>query len=198
MTEPTETNPTEKKRRNPTPIDVELRREKVLQLMEGGLTARRSIAKDLKCSPSTIQNDINALRKEIRRDNVIAFMDHIAMEADRLDYALTAIFTKVASGDLDAINTMLAIQKRKSALFGWDGFIRDRMDMRDGAGIYKQQGNGGDDIDEHSHLSLGDMPVELRVAFHEIANMPPDELEAYITNMKLIDERTTVIDVSPE
>lgn len=196
MEEPKEDNRIEKKRRISTPIDVEMRREKVLQLMEGGLTARRAIAKALKCSPSTIQNDIRALRKEIRNDNVIAFMDQIALEAGRLDYALTAIFPKVAAGDLDAINVMLAIQKRKASLFGWDGFVRDRMDMKDGAGIYHKP--APNPSDELADAAISNMSPDLRAAFNEIVNMPIDELNAYIANLKFLDDGTTIIDANPE
>jgi len=185
-----QTPPKKTGKKRTTPLDREKRRAKVLQFMEGGITARRTIGELLGVSCSTVQEDINFLLKELREQNLVSFADQTALALQRLEVAITAIWPKVLKGDYEAIDRLLLIMKRESDTTGMDGFKRDRQDLADKAGRYhpndKQLPNM---VDNSINVNLGSGD-ELGDIFAHIRNLPPDQALTYLANMKAILENT--------
>lgn len=98
----------------------------VLKLRRGGLTfdmiAERVGYKDpsgahaayVRACKRIIASDVEELRK---------------VEADRLDMAQAALWSKVLQGDVPAVNSFLRIMERRAKLFGLDMPIRQQVEV---------------------------------------------------------------------
>jgi hypothetical protein len=79
------------------------------------------ISSVVRMSPLACLAAINAAVKELQGDSR-EYADQIReIELQRLDMATKAVMPAVEAGDPDAIDTLLKIQKRRSAYLGLDG-----------------------------------------------------------------------------
>lgn len=107
-------------------IAREQRRKLVMANLLAGATYRE-IAEALHCSIGTVANDYKVLLRRLNRETIRDTDQYVLIECRRLDVALNAIFPKVKSGDLKAIDRMLAIMNRRARYMGLDEPVEFRL-----------------------------------------------------------------------
>jgi hypothetical protein len=90
-----------------------------------------------------------------------------ALEADRLDRLLLAVWPRALNGDLGAVDRVLAIEKRRAALFGLDAPSKQEITGR-GGGPVQIEARPAPDFSQ-----LTDAEVEMLAALAE--RITPDE-----------------------
>jgi hypothetical protein len=148
-------------------IKLRERRSAVLNYRLQGHSCAR-IAKHFGCAPSTIHDDI--LRAMHEMIPVETAQQVLRLELQRLDELQSAVMSRAADGDIEAIETCLRIQNQRCRLMG----------------LYPNERNGG----QHVHLNVGDsdgpdaFSAGIQVTFIDSRHPDPDELEA--VNGKLL------------
>jgi len=186
MTEPDKSTKSKSKFTPSSPEEIEIRRGKLLQYMIGGITNRRILAEFLKVSPMTIQNDIKALRTQLRQDNLTTFENYSAMHLEQANTALTAIHPEVLRGNLDAIDRLISLMKHQADVIGLNGFMRDRQDKKDGAGDYKEK-KDPTPINT-TNLNFVGSDTDVQVAISGMLQLPPDQLTSFLANIRAVSQ----------
>ena len=126
-------------------IDIQVRRQKALQLKRDGW-GYEAIAKKLKVSVGTAHSDVSALLDELAENSQDLARKERALQLDRLDIAIKAIMAKVRKGDYDAIHRMERLEKRRADLLGLDAPTRVQAELSGTVSL--------DDIDELREAAL--------------------------------------------
>jgi hypothetical protein len=100
-------------------LEIAERRKVVAANILAGATYR-DIANALNVSVGTVAGDAGAILSEWRAERVDNTDARVVLDIRRLDLALNAIFDKVQSGDVRAIETMIRIQDRAAKYLGLD------------------------------------------------------------------------------
>ena len=124
----------------------EERRRVVAELYKSGVTSSRQIARELAryengryaVSRGTVQNDIIAVKAALKAEQIDCMADWQALEIARCQDELRAIWPRVKSGDLNAIDVALKVQKRLAATTGSDAALRVETTGADGGPIALQ------------------------------------------------------------
>ena len=97
---------------------MQARRAKVAAMLQNGFP-QRQMAAALGVSAATINRDIKALVAEWR--NTQANESDAAMQVDlqRLDQMLVAVYSRAKGGEIQAINTVMAILDRRRQIYGY-------------------------------------------------------------------------------
>lgn len=142
---------------------VEARRAKVAALILAGWT-QREMANSLGVSLGTINNDVSALRKEWQEREQSAIAEHIAIDLQRLEAAISAIWLSVQSGDMKAIHTMIDLLDSKMKLLGHAGLWRSVDDAAAGRqsapNIFVTTHDGVDSVDNALLSSIASSDLE--------------------------------------
>jgi hypothetical protein len=100
-------------------IEREERRQRVAANLLAGLNYRE-IANALHVSVGTVSNDVDALLRAWRAEQVATVGQWSSLNVKRLDRAINAIWGKVADGDLAAIGTLQKLIEQQGRLMGFD------------------------------------------------------------------------------
>ena len=111
--------------------EIEIRRKKVAANLTAGLNYR-DIAGALDVSLATVASDVKMILKNWQADQVSSVDQWVQLESHRLDRAINAIWEKVTSGDLNAIDRALKIMERRARLLGLDTPSVTRLEGADG------------------------------------------------------------------
>lgn len=98
---------------------VAMRRRMALEYRKAGMSYR-AVADKLGVAPSQAFKDVQAVLKEIRAATKETAEDLIQLEEERLDIAMLAIATRVAKGELGAIDRWIALCESRRKLRGLD------------------------------------------------------------------------------
>jgi hypothetical protein len=107
-------------------FEIAERRTKVAQY----ITARfpiRLIAEHLGVSPATVQADKNHILRAWAESTILNLDEHFLTDVALLDAMTQGVALRAMSGESEAINMALAIQKRRASLLGFNA--RDRRDQ---------------------------------------------------------------------
>lgn len=130
--------PAKKKRRKRTPkrvsaeLAIEKRREQVAKFRLAGWSTRE-IAAHLKCSIGTVSSDEKAVFERVREKTDSTVQRAKAISLARLDQITKGVWDGALTGDIDAGNLVLKIEKRRADLLGLDAPARQELTGRDGA-----------------------------------------------------------------
>lgn len=95
----------------------------------------RDIARAYHVDVHTAYSDVQAVQSYFRRTAYESIEDVREQQAARLDMALFAVMPQVKKGDYFAIKSMLAIEKRRSALLGLDAPNRTELTGKNGGPV---------------------------------------------------------------
>jgi len=107
---------------------------KIWELRKSGL-AYDQIAKRLGVSKGTVSKDLTKALGELLANNVEGAEEVRALELERLDVALAAIWPKVKKGLLGAVDRLVSIQARRAKLLGLDAPTRSEVTGKDGEAL---------------------------------------------------------------
>lgn len=141
-------------------LAIEKRRESVTQLKLAAWTVR-DIAGHLKCSVGTVQSDIDAVfarTQESADDNI---RRERALSLARLEVATKGIWPAVVNGNLDAVDRIVRIEKRRGETIGFDAPVRSEL-----------SGPDGNPIEVSTHSSLERKLNELGIRLAAGATQP--------------------------
>jgi len=98
---------------------MEKRRIEVAKLVDGSAT-QREIADKLGISVGTVNNDIRALRKLWREQQVENVNGIMAEDLHRVSAAMKAIWPMVEAGSLKAIDRLIRLIAQRAAILGYE------------------------------------------------------------------------------
>lgn len=113
---------------------IEQRRKIVAANLLAGNNYRR-IAESLGVSLGTVAKDVSILIKQWESANVEIIDDWKTMSIERLNRMLLAVWEKASSGDKDAIEIALKLEKRMSEIVGYNAPTRTEHTGDDGGAI---------------------------------------------------------------
>lgn len=108
-------------------LDREMRRARVAANLVAGLNYRE-IASALGVSVGTVSNDVQALLKQWRSEQIETAAEWSTLNVKRLDRAINAIWAKVAEGDLGAIDRLQKLIEQQGRLRGFDQSLHVSVD----------------------------------------------------------------------
>lgn len=108
-------------------IEREERRRRVAANLVAGLNYRE-IAISLNVSVGTVSNDVEALLKQWRTEQIETASEWATLNVKRLDRAINAIWAKVAEGDLGAIDRLQKLIEQQGRLLGFDQSLHVTVD----------------------------------------------------------------------
>lgn len=100
------------------------RRDQVAKLIAAKFT-HRQIAEILGVSPGTVQADKDAIMKEWARSMMAEIGETFLADLAMLDQMQQRLAARVDEGDMNAMDMMLKVQKRRAAMMGLDA--KDRL-----------------------------------------------------------------------
>lgn len=118
-------------------VEVQLRREKVLDFILGGATVRE-IAKELEISPATVTRDKQATMRQLQADTKATAEEWRALEQARLNTLLMGVWPAAAAGGTFHVPLALKIMERMAKLWGYDSPERLQLSGPDGEPIQLQ------------------------------------------------------------
>lgn len=115
-------------------LNIEARRRQVLELRRDGLSLR-AIGDILNVDHSTVAKDLQAMLKQLAKDNADKAEEQRALDLDRIDKALEVVMAAVASNDVGAVNALDKLLTRRAKLLGLDAPTRQEVSGPDGGAI---------------------------------------------------------------
>jgi transposase len=112
-------------------LAIEKRREQATKLRLEGWSIRE-IGKRLRCSPTTVHEDIAAVLERTRDAAGDAIEKQKRLSLARIDRAVRAIWGKVEAGELEAVRELIRIEARRAKIEGFDA--ADKLEMSGPAG----------------------------------------------------------------
>lgn len=123
---------------SPKAAQIATRRAEALTLRRNGASfvqIAEILSAQYKLTGYTNKTAWDDVRESIQRVRIESTQEYIEESVSRLDFALMTIAAAVADGNLDAIATMLKIEKRRADLLGLDAARRIQLTGADGGPI---------------------------------------------------------------
>jgi hypothetical protein len=132
----TQHNPKRRRKR----LSVEARRRSVAALLMAGVTNQSRICAELKVGRATISKDVAAIEQQWREETVQDVADAKAIDLARIDDVLRAVMPLAKGGNLQAVEKLTALLKRRADIYGYDApkVTTTRLTGRDGGPIQMQ------------------------------------------------------------
>lgn len=112
---------------------AEMRCKAVTLRREG--RSQRDIAGELRCAQSTVHDLLTEALAHWRETEAKDTDQLVALEVDRLDHLLQAVWPDALAGKLGAVDRCLAISKRRCELLGLDAPSKHEVTGKDGERI---------------------------------------------------------------
>jgi DNA-binding CsgD family transcriptional regulator len=121
-------------------LSMEARQRSVAMLLLSGVTSQTRICAELKASRATISKDVAAIEKLWREETVQDVADAKAVDLARIDELIRATLPLAKSGNLNAVEKMTGLLKRRADIYGYDApkVMNARLTGRDGGPIRMQ------------------------------------------------------------
>lgn len=109
---------------------LEERRLRISEIMLKGITGRAAISRRLRedygieVSEQTVSKDLLVLKEEFRLRMVDNIEAHMSLDLARIETAIGALYNDWASGDNNAINTLIKLLERKAKMLGYDQSVK--------------------------------------------------------------------------
>lgn len=157
-----------KSRTSPVNIVAKDRQRTALELRTAGWNFRR-IAAELGVSVGAAHKAVDTAFQQLRQDAKESTETLVAVETERLDTALAAIWPQVEAGDLPAIDRLVKLADRRARLLGLDAPTRHELGGLAGGQALKIEGQDG----VMNLLRMLPVPLRQQIAEH-LKNREPE------------------------